>query len=67
MKKTKCPLFIFLVIFAYLDSQEKVCSQTFVSICTYLPYNVAFTINDMEIPETKRVIPKGFELGTILS
>ena len=43
MKKTKCPLFIFLVIFAYLDSQEKVCSQTFVSICTYLPYNVAFT------------------------
>ena len=23
--------------------------------------------NDMEIPETKRVIPKGFELGTTLS
>ena len=28
MKKTKCPLFIFLVILAYFDSQEKVCSQT---------------------------------------
>ena len=23
--------------------------------------------NDMEIPETKRFIPKGFELGTTLS
>ena len=23
-------------------------------------------LNDMEIPETKRFIPKGFELGTIL-
>ena len=24
-------------------------------------------LNDMEIPETKRFIPKGFELGTTLS
>ena len=24
-------------------------------------------VNDMEIPETKRFIPKGFELGTTLS
>ena len=24
-------------------------------------------LNDMEIPETKRFIPKGFELGTILT
>ena len=24
-------------------------------------------LNDMEIPETKRFIPKGFELGTALS
>ena len=24
-------------------------------------------LNDMEIPETKRFVPKGFELGTILS
>ena len=32
----------------------------------YFHYNVAFTLNlnDMEIPETKRFIPKGFELGT---
>ena len=33
----------------------------------YLYCNVAFHINDMEIPETKRFIPKGFELGTTLS
>ena len=34
----------------------------------YLHYDVAFTfLNEMEIPETKRFIPKGFELGTILS
>ena len=34
----------------------------------YLHYNVAFTfINDMEIPETKCFIPKGFELDTTLS
>ena len=34
----------------------------------YLHYNVAFTfINDMEIPETKGFIPKGFEWGTALS
>ena len=33
----------------------------------YLHYDVAFTfLNEMEIPETKRFIPKGFELGTIL-
>ena len=33
----------------------------------YLQYNVAFTdLNDMEIPETKPFIPKGFELGTTL-
>ena len=31
----------------------------------YLHYNVAFTC-DMEIPETKRFIPKGFELGNWL-
>ena len=24
-------------------------------------------LNDMEIPETKRLIPKGFELGTTFS
>ena len=24
-------------------------------------------LNDMEIPETKRFIPKGFELGTTLT
>ena len=35
MKKAKCPLFIFLVIFAYFDSQEKVRSQTSVSICRW--------------------------------
>ena len=35
MKKTKCPLFIFLVIFAYFDSQENFCSQTSVSICRW--------------------------------
>ena len=32
-KKTKCSPFIFLVIFAYFDSHEKVCSQTSVSTC----------------------------------
>ena len=31
MNRTKCPLFIFFVIFAYFDSQEKVCQQTSVS------------------------------------
>ena len=37
-------------------------------ICVlYLHYNVVFTFNDMENPETKRFIPKGFELGTTLS
>ena len=33
----------------------------------YLHYNVAFSFKCMEIPETKRFIPKGFELGTTLS
>ena len=28
---------------------------------------MAFHLNDMKIPETKRFIPKGFELGTTLS
>jgi len=37
-------------------------------ICVlYVHYNVVFTSNDMENPETKRFIPKGFELGTTLS
>ena len=35
MKKAKYPLFIFLVIFAYFDDQEKVCSQTSVSNCRW--------------------------------
>ena len=35
MKKAKCPLFIFLVIFAYFDSQEKVRLQTSVSNCRW--------------------------------
>ena len=35
----------------------------------YLLDNIAFTLilNDMDIPGTKRFIPKGFELGTTLS
>ena len=33
----------------------------------YLHHNVAFKINDMEIPEAKRFIPRGSELGTTLS
>ena len=33
----------------------------------YLHYNVAFTFKCMKIPETKRFIPRGFELGTTLS
>ena len=33
----------------------------------YLHYNVAFTFNDMDIPETKSFIPKGYELGATLS
>ena len=33
----------------------------------YLHYNVAFTFKCMEIPETKRFIPKGFESGTTMS
>ena len=58
------------------------CKQALTQCCTqfkspgdkilcvlHLHYNVAFTfkINDMEIPETKRFNPKGFELGTTLS
>ena len=33
----------------------------------YLHFNVAFTFDDMEIPETKLFIPRGFEVGTTLS
>ena len=33
----------------------------------HLHYNWHSHLNDMEIPETKRFIPKGFELGTTLS
>ena len=33
----------------------------------YLHYNMAFTFKWYGIPETKRFIPNGFELGTTLS
>ena len=33
----------------------------------YLHYNVHSHLNDMEIPETKRFILKGLELGTTMS
>ena len=33
----------------------------------YLHYNVPFTLNDMDIPETKRFSPREFELGTTSS
>lgn len=37
-------------------------------ICVlYLHYNVVLTFNDMEDPETKRFIPKRFELDATLS
>ena len=31
------------------------------------PGDKILCVNDMEIPETKRFIPRGFELGTTLS
>ena len=33
----------------------------------HLHSNVTFTLKDIEIPGTKRFIPKGFDLGTKLS
>ena len=37
------------------------------SLCVVFALQCGLHLNDMEIPETKRFIPKGSELGTTLS
>ena len=55
-------LFLHILIAKRRSARKLLCQS--VGICLIMWHS---HLNDMEIPETKRVIPKGFELGTTLS